>query len=163
MAGGCLDCCVIYCVGVRSGPGLPCPARGKVRRGFTPDLSCGGGTGGGGAAGAGQRGRDQWLGGVMIECGQRSPSWYSAVNWAAAARDINNMICLPRRGGGGPMLPLLLVSARVLLVVVKLCSTQTLYRFTLHLPPVANCRVHSVTSHQGGKYLSYLLSYLLSF
>ena len=54
---------------------------------------------------------------------------------------------------------LLLVSARVLLlVVVKLCSTQTLYRFTLPAP-VANCRVHSVTSHQGDKYLSYLISY----
>ena len=54
------------------------------------------------------------------------------------------------------MLALLLVSARVLLVVVKLCSTQTLYRYTRHLPPVASCRVHGVTSPHG--YLLDILS-----
>ena len=50
VAGGCLDCCVIYCVGVRSagpGPGLPRPARGKYGE-ASPQIC---------PAGAGQRGR----------------------------------------------------------------------------------------------------------
>ena len=60
------------------------------------------------------------------------------------------------------MLPLLLVSARVLLlVVVKLCSTQTLYRFTLHLPPIACYAAGFIVSPAPRKSNIYPIYYLI--